>query len=133
MEKETTLITVEDYDYLAILFGLNETFATRIAKLSDFHLQHESVSYFLFTWLYIIRGIDKVVGSPRKDLSHRVGFYLTDSHDAAVQWGRNKDDDEHCVIIFKIPNELLDAQRHGGLNVSNNLGSFLKVVNYKSQ
>uniref|UniRef100_A0A2C9KK37 Uncharacterized protein n=1 Tax=Biomphalaria glabrata TaxID=6526 RepID=A0A2C9KK37_BIOGL len=88
-----------------------------------------SLSYLSTYGGILSRGIHLRRGSPEQDLSHCCGFYLTDSFDAAVLWGRNKDD-EHCVVIFKISHELLDSQRQGGLDVSSNLDSFLKVVKY---
>ncbi|XP_055873458.1 uncharacterized protein LOC106059703 isoform X1 [Biomphalaria glabrata] len=76
------------------------------------------------------KGIDLRKGNGKQDFSHRCGFYLSDTLDAAREWGGNKSPNDHCVIVFAIPEELLNAEGQGGLDVTSDDEKWGRVVDY---
>ncbi|KAK6975819.1 hypothetical protein BgiMline_022203, partial [Biomphalaria glabrata] len=101
------------------------------SKQSQIYFHGTTVEFLRDTEDAILRkGIDLGRGHAKQDFSHRDDFYMSDSLDAAIEWGRNKDRKDHCVIVFNIRDELLDARAQRGLEVSKDHAKFLKVVNY---
>uniref|UniRef100_A0A2C9LGQ5 Uncharacterized protein n=1 Tax=Biomphalaria glabrata TaxID=6526 RepID=A0A2C9LGQ5_BIOGL len=101
------------------------------SQQSQIYFHGTTVEFLRDTEDAILRkGIDLGRGHAKQDFSHRDGFYMSDSLDAAIEWGRNKDRKDHCVIVFNIPDDLLDARAQRGLDVSKDHAKFLKVVNY---
>ncbi|XP_059141602.1 uncharacterized protein LOC131929423 [Physella acuta] len=62
-------------------------------------------------------GIDLNSGKPKQNFSHKDGFYLYHDFKHALRWAHKKHEDDYAVIVFRVPNPLLDREANNGLDL----------------
>lgn len=75
-------------------------------------------------------GIILEKGKKNSDFSHGKGFYLNNNFQEAVSWAFRIRDKKRAVLIFKIPNNVLDGFREASINLLDDEEEWQRITSH---
>ncbi|XP_059146623.1 uncharacterized protein LOC131934580 [Physella acuta] len=76
-------------------------------------------------------GIDLTQGNPQQNYSHNYGFYLYFDFQRALSWAKKRFPKDYVVLIFQVPNILLNSSINKGL-LLNACDGFMEMALWKT-